>query len=136
MRIFDITARVEQNADLDMTPLLDVVFIMLIFFIVTASFVKEHGLDVSTEKNTQTDEIKTDNRSILIRVEESGRVWVNDTPTNINGVKPNVKRLAAQNPSAKVMIRPEPKAKTDLMMRALDQANAAGVQASLVAMEK
>ena len=134
MRIFDITARVEERVDIDLTPMLGVVFIMLIFFIVTASFVKERDLDVASSQTDQTAEVDPEKRSIMIRIEESGRVWINETPTNIDGVKPNVKRLSAQSPAAKVLIRPDPHAKTDLMIRVLDQATAAEVQASIVSL--
>lgn len=136
MRLYDIAARVEETADLDMTPLLDVVFIMLIFFIVTASFVTESGLDVSSSESDQHTPVDPSKRSIMIRIEESGRIWVNETMTDVDGVKPNVKRLSAQNPQAKVLIRPEPRSKTDLMIRVLDQSTAAGVKASLVTVKR
>ena len=133
-RMASISARSDDDSDIDLTPMLDVVFIMLIFFIVTASFVKEMGLDMSSPDKTDAPPSK-DNASILIRIEETGRIWVDDTPTDVGGVKPNVKRLSAQNPKAKVVIQPHPKSKTDLMIRVLDQSRAAGVMASIASLE-
>ena len=127
-------AQQDDEADIDLTPMLDVVFIMLIFFIVTASFVKEIGLDMNSPDKSDTPPSK-EKSSILVRIEENGRIWVEDTPTDIGGVKPNIKRLSAQNPKAKVVIQPDPKSKTDLMMRVLDQSRAAGVDASIAAVE-
>jgi biopolymer transport protein ExbD len=127
-----MASRVEEAVELDMTPLLDVVFIMLIFFIVTASFIKESGLDVSAEKSSEQKPADPEKQNITVRIEEGGRIWVNETPTNIDGVPANIKRLHAKNPGSKVLIQPDPKAKTRLMIQVLDQSNAAGVPASLV----
>ncbi len=126
----------DEEADVDLTPMLDVVFIMLIFFIVTASFVKESGLDMNSPDNSdQPPPDKIENNSILIRISETGRIWVDETLTDIDGVQPNVKRLSAQNPKAKVVIQPEPKSKADLMIRVLDQSRAAGVDASIASVQ-
>lgn len=122
----------EDESDIDMTPMLDVVFIMLIFFIVTASFVKESGLDMSASEQDDT-QVNTaaNNNTILIRIEANGRIWIDETITDIEGVQSSVKRLHAQNPEANVVIQPDPKAKTDLMIRVLDQSRSAGVNASI-----
>ncbi|GIX22235.1 MAG: biopolymer transporter ExbD [Gammaproteobacteria bacterium] len=125
----------DDEADIDMTPMLDVVFIMLIFFIVTASFVKERALDMSSPDNDNPPPPSKEDNTILVRIEESGRIWVEDTPTDVGGVQPNVKRLIAQNPKAKVVIQPDPKSKADYMLRVLDQSRAAGAEASIAAIE-
>lgn len=132
MRKASASGRLDDEADIDMTPMLDVVFIMLIFFIVTASFVKEVGLDMNSpdDNNTPPPPNQQDN-TILIRIEEGGRLWVEDALTDIGGVQPTVKRLHAQNPKSKVVIQPAAKAKTDLMIQVLDQSRAAGVDASI-----
>lgn len=121
----------EDESDIDMTPMLDVVFIMLIFFIVTASFVKETGLDMSSSDKDEAPPTSANNNTILIRIEESGRIWIDATITDIDGVQSSIKRLHAQNPEANVVIQPDPKAKTDLMIRVLDQSRAADVEASI-----
>jgi biopolymer transport protein ExbD len=134
MRKLGFAQQGEDDSDIDMTPMLDVVFIMLIFFIVTASFVKESGLDMSAQDSDAPPNPDPDKASILIRIEESGRIWVDDTLTDVGGVQPNVKRLTAQRPEAKVIIQPDPKSKTDLMIRVLDQSRAAGADASIAQM--
>lgn len=132
MRKASASGRLDDDADIDMTPMLDVVFIMLIFFIVTASFVKEMGLDMnSPDDNNEPPPPNQQDNTILIRIEESGRIWVEDALTDVGGVQPNVKRLHAQNPKSKVVIQPDAKAKTDLMIQVLDQSRAAGVDASI-----
>lgn len=131
MRKSSAASRLDDEADIDMTPMLDVVFIMLIFFIVTASFVKEFGLDMNSPDDNNEPPPNQQDNTILIRIEESGRIWVEDSPTDIGGIQPNVKRLHAQNPKAKVVIQPDAKAKTDLMIQVLDQSRAAGVDASI-----
>jgi biopolymer transport protein ExbD len=120
----------EDESDIDLTPMLDVVFIMLIFFIVTASFVKEFGLDMSSPDREDTP-VESSKNTIMIRIEESGRIWIDDTLTDIEGVQSSVKRLHAQNPKANVVIQPDPRAKTNVMIRVLDQARSAGVNASI-----
>lgn len=121
----------EDESDIDLTPMLDVVFIMLIFFIVTASFVKEFGLDMSSPDRDDTPVDTKNNNTIMIRIEENGRIWIDETLTDIEGVQSSVKRLHAQNPKANVVIQPDPRAKTDVMIRVLDQARSAGVNASI-----
>jgi biopolymer transport protein ExbD len=131
MRRLSKAGQGDDDSDIDMTPMLDVVFIMLIFFIVTASFVKEIGLDMNSPDENTPPPPDTANTTILIRIEESGRIWLNDAPTDIGGVQPSVQRLHAQNPKSKVVIQPDGKAKTDLMIQVLDQARAANVDASI-----
>ncbi len=136
MRKLSAGVQVDDDSDIDMTPMLDVVFIMLIFFIVTASFVKESGLSMSSpnDQDEPPPQDVIEDNTILIRIEASGKIWIDETTTDIDGVKPSVKRLHAQNPKAKVVIQPDPKSKTDLMIRVLDQARAADVEASIASL--
>ena len=132
MRKFASAGRTDDESEIDMTPMLDVVFIMLIFFIVTASFVKEFGLDMnSPDDNNDPPPPTAENNTILIRIDANSRIWIDDTLTDIGGVEPNVKRLHAQNPKSKVVIQPDPEAKTDIMIQVLDQSRAANVDASI-----
>jgi biopolymer transport protein ExbD len=126
-------SRGEQNIDIDVTPLLDVVFIMLIFFVVTASFVKEIGLDVSSEESNLQVVTEANKQSISIHIEESGSIWVNGSRTDIDAIIANIKRLKSQNPSSKIYIKPHPKSKTDILVRVFDKTVAAGTAASIVA---
>lgn len=120
--------RVEEEAEIDLTPMLDVVFIMLIFFIVTASFVNEEGLDISrppiTDSPPESDDQK---RNIVLKVSETNEVWLEGRRIDVRSVRANVSRLLAENPSAKVIVQAHPKSKTDTFIKIADQAREAGV---------
>ena len=121
----------KDDSDIDMTPMLDIVFIMLIFFIVTASFTQETGLELSGQKN-QNSIIDKKDISMLVGIDSSGRIWIDGIAADIDAVKPTIKRLSAQNQAVKVFIQVDAQTRTDLMMQVLDQSRAAGVDASLL----
>ncbi|MFQ5347038.1 MAG: ExbD/TolR family protein [Rhodothalassiaceae bacterium] len=119
-------SKVEEEAEINMTPMLDIVFIMLIFFIVTASFVRESGLDVNKPPPTP-DQPKKNEKNILIQIDANNRVFVNLRPVDIASVRANVERLHAENPKAVVVIQPAHDAHAEMVVRAYDQAREAGV---------
>ena len=119
-------SKVEEEAEINMTPMLDIVFIMLIFFIVTASFVRESGLDVNKPPPDQQEQ-KQDKKNILIQIDANDRVFVNLRPVDIASVRANVERLHAENPEAIVVIQPAHDAHAEMVVRAYDQARQAGV---------
>ena len=86
----------DEESEGNLTPMLDVVFIMLIFFIVTASFVKESGLDVSRPDANQQHE--TTKRSILISITRTNEIWIQQRRVDLRAVRANVERLLAENP--------------------------------------
>lgn len=115
----------EDEASIDVTPMLDVVFIMLIFFIVTASFVKESGIDVNRpEANTAT---RQDRASILVAISSSGEIWINRRRVDISSVRANIERLHAENPQGSVVIQADEKAETRLLVGVMDASREAGV---------
>ncbi|MDX2225197.1 MAG: biopolymer transporter ExbD [Rhodospirillaceae bacterium] len=117
----------DGEAEIDMTPMLDVTFIMLIFFIVTATFVKESGLDVSSSQADQPlQQQKSDKVSIVIDINQSGAIVMEGREVDIRSVRPNVERLLAQNPEASVIIRAHPKSQSQVFVGAMDQARLAG----------
>jgi len=120
--------RQEEEAEIDLTPMLDVVFIMLIFFIVTASFVKESGIDVNRPPAVTEQQQQTENKNILFIVTESGDVMLEGRRIDIRSVRANVERLHAENPEAKVVVSAHPNSKTDIFIRISDQAREAGVR--------
>ena len=75
----------EEEAAIDMTPMLDVVFIMLIFFIVTASFVKEAGIDVNRPEAATA--VKKDRANILIAISDKGEIWINKRRIDVRAVQ-------------------------------------------------
>lgn len=126
----------EEEAQIDLTPMLDVVFIMLIFFIVTASFVKEFGIDVNRpEKSTEEPDKKAKN--ILISITNTGQIYFNRQPRviDIGSVRANIERFIAANPEAAVVIQAEKGAKVGLYTKVHEAAQLAGVANIVMATE-
>ena len=115
----------EEEAAIDMTPMLDVVFIMLIFFIVTASFVKEAGIDVNRPDAATA--VKKDRANILVAISDKGEVWINKRQVDIRAVQANIERLYAENPQGSVVIQADKKATTEVLIKVMDASRAAGV---------
>ncbi len=117
----------EEESAIDMTPMLDVVFIMLIFFIVTASFVNESGLSVNRPPTSDQPPPDSKNTNIVFRVSENNELTLEGRRIDIRAVRANVERMHAEKPEAKVIISSHPKAKTDMFVKISDQAREAGV---------
>ena len=117
----------EEESNIDMTPMLDVVFIMLIFFIVTASFVNETGLDVNRPPTSDEPPPDTENTNIVFRVSESNELTLEGRRIDVRAVRANVERMHAEKPEAKVIVSAHPKSKTELFVLISDQAREAGV---------
>ena len=111
---------------MNLTPMLDVVFIMLIFFIVTATFVKEVGLDVNQPEKDPAP-VDPEKQSIVVRVTSTDRIIIAGRDVDVRSVRANIERMHAENPEAPVVIRPHPDSRTDTMVRILDSARRAGV---------
>ena len=118
--------REEDESQIDMTPMLDVVFIMLIFFIVTASFVNEIGLQVDRPP-TSDQPTDSENTNIVFRISESNELRFEGRRIDIRAVRANVERMHAEKPEAKVVISAHPKSKTEMFVKISDQAREAGV---------
>ena len=116
----------EENEEIDLTPMLDVVFIMLIFFIVTATFVKEIGLDVNSPDKNQN--IKdADKKSIVVRITNRDRIMIRGRDIDFRAVRANIERLHAETPEAPVVVQPHPESTTEVMIHVMDSARQAGV---------
>ena len=115
----------EENEEINMTPMLDVVFILLIFFIVTASFVKEAGIDVNRPEAATA--VKKQRASILVAISDKGEIWINKRRVDPRSVQANIERLKAENPQGSVVIQADQKATTDVLIKVMDSARAAGV---------
>lgn len=124
----------EDEANIDMTPMLDVVFIMLIFFIVTASFVKEAGIDVNRPEASTA--VKKDKASILVAISANNEVWINKRRVDVRAVQANIERLHAENPQGGVVIQADKKSTTEILMKVLDATRAAGIDDAAVATEE
>ena len=115
----------DEKEEIDMTPMLDVVFILLIFFIVTASFVKEAGIDVNRPEAATA--IKKERANILVAISDKGDIWINKRKVDIRSVQANIERLKAENPQGTVVIQADQKSTTDTLIKVMDSARAAGV---------
>ncbi|HBY87926.1 MAG TPA: biopolymer transporter ExbD [Colwellia sp.] len=115
----------DEKEEIDMTPMLDVVFILLIFFIVTASFVKEAGIDVNRPEAATA--VKKERANILVAISDKGDIWINKRKVDIRSVQANIERLKAENPQGTVVIQADKKSTTDTLIKVMDSARAAGV---------
>jgi len=117
--------RDEEESEVNLTPMLDVVFIMLIFFIVTASFVKEAGIDVN-RPDAATAEKKTKG-NILVAITENGQIWIDKRQVDPRALRANIERLHAENPQGAVVIQADKNSKNGLLVQVMDSARLAGV---------
>ena len=124
--------REHDEAEINMTPMLDIVFIMLIFFIVTATFIKESGIDMNKPENTEEQPQDEENKSILITIDDNNVIRINLRRVDIRQVRANIQRLYAENPEAAVVIRPSRRTYTGVVVEIYDQALAANVEAVAV----
>ncbi len=115
----------EEEAEINITPMLDVVFIMLIFFIVTASFVKESGLEVNRPDAPTA--VKKENANILVAIGASNEIWINRRRIDPTAVRANIERMHAENPEGAVIIQADKKAFTETLVLVMDSARQAGV---------
>ncbi|WP_298439327.1 biopolymer transporter ExbD [uncultured Ferrimonas sp.] len=124
---------VVDEAEVDMTPMLDIVFIMLIFFIVTTSFVKESGIEVNRPKAQQAS--KKPSANIFIAINENGIVYMEKREVDVQRVRANVERMLAESPEAQVMIQADKEAKHGVVVKVMDQVKAAGIDQISVSAE-
>ena len=120
------STQTEEDNEINLTPMLDVVFIMLIFFIVTASFIKESGMDVSRpEANTA---LKVEDANILIAISENNEIWMDRRRVDPRIVRATIERLHAENPKGSVVIQADKKSNNETLRIVLDAAKAAKVE--------
>ena len=117
--------QVDESAEIDLTPMLDVVFIMLIFFIVVASFLKEAGIEVNRPDDNQPQD-PSDSVSIVIEVGADNQLWMENRRVDIRAVRANIQRLLAEDPDAPVSIKASKGATNDVVTAVSDASRAAG----------
>jgi biopolymer transport protein ExbD len=121
-------------AEINMTPLIDMVFILLIFFIVTSSFVKETGVDVN--RPSAKTAVKKERANILISIRANDEIWMDKRQIDRRAVRANVERMHAEDPEGSVIILADEEAKTGLLIEVMDQARLAGVANVSIAAER
>ena len=109
----------DEESEINLTPMLDVVFIMLIFFIVTANFIKEPGLEIN-RPDSETAETQ-ENAAILVAVGPTGEVWMDGRRIDVRQVKANVIRLIAENPQGSVVIQADVKSTAEKIVAVMDE---------------
>ena len=118
--------RKKAESEVNLTPMLDVVFIMLIFFIVTASFVKESGIDISRPGAATA--VRKERGNILIAITANDQIWMNRRQVDPRALRANIERMHAENPQGSVVIQADKEAKTGLLVKVMDAARLAGVK--------
>ena len=114
-----------DDSDINLTPMLDVVFIMLIFFIVTATFIKQAGIDV-LRPDALTDAAKP-LVSVLVAIGPNGDIWIDKNKVDPETVRAHIERLHAENPKGGIVIQADRLSKYERLKGVLDAARGAGV---------
>ena len=126
-------ARDEEESEVNLTPMLDVVFIMLIFFIVTASFVKEAGIEVNRPDAATAE--KKERGNILVAITDTGQIWIDKRQVDPRALRANIERLHAENPQGSVVIQADKNSKNGMLVDVMDAARLAGVYNVSIAAE-
>ena len=121
------------NDEINVTPLMDIVFIMLIFFIVTSTFVKEPGVDVQRPE-AQTAKVRK-LASILVAITADNEIWINKVQVELEQVRINVESLKQENPKGTAVVQVDAKADSRYLVEVVDQIRAAGVEDVAVSTE-
>ena len=121
----------ESDHEIDMTPMLDIVFIMLIFFIVSTSFVRESGVEINRPE-AQTAQNK-ESAGVMVAITANDEVWIDQKLIDQRMVRPTIERLRVEQPDLGVMIQADQQANTGVLITVLDQVKLAGVQQVAVA---
>jgi len=115
----------EDEAQVDMTPMLDIVFIMLIFFIVTTSFVKERGLEVNRPKDNQN--TNQPSKSLSIQIDQHGTIKMVGREVDIRRVVANTQTFLAENPTDSAAIQAHEETEHGMVVEVMNQVKEAGI---------
>jgi biopolymer transport protein ExbD len=117
----------ESSHGIDLAPMLDFVINLLIFFIITAVFVKESGLTVNRPTSFETPPENQEQKSIQIQILENGEVWVDNRAVDVRAVRANVERMSAVNPESGVLIIAQDNAPTGTLVQVVDEVHLGGI---------
>lgn len=131
MRRRRFQTQVNEEIEINMTPMLDIVFIMLIFFIVTASFVNETGLSIQRPQSSTAE--KKDSTSIPVAISADGQVHINKQAVDVQTIESIISQLKAENPKSTVMIQADKDASTGQLVRVMDKIRLGGIREIAIA---
>ena len=122
--------RNKDETNIDLTPMLDVVFILLIFFVVTASFLKENAMEIEGQdpNNNPPPPSNDQPQNVLIQIDARNQIFFNQERIDISAIRARVASARAENPSASVIIRPDKQSSANSLVEAMNSAREAGVQ--------
>lgn len=126
----------EEETDIDITPMLDVVFIMLIFFIVTASFVKESGIDINKPPVTDEPPNPDAPKPIVVEIDKLNEIRIDRNIVDFRAIKSTVTRLKAERPDAAVVVKVHPKTQTKAIVQAIDGIKSANVSQPTISLSE
>ena len=118
--------RNRDDSEVNLTPMLDVVFIMLIFFIVTATFIKEAGIDVN--RPLASTAFEQAEASILVAISPADEIWIDKRPVEPAAVPSVIKRLHAENPKGSLVIQADQESTNDKLVVVMEAAKDAGIE--------
>lgn len=124
--LFSVTRKTRRQLSVDIAPLMDMVFILLIFFIVTSTFTRETGVDVSKPKAQSASEVQKE--SIMIAITRSGTIHVNERQVNLKGLEDVLRQMLLKNPGREVVVIADKESNTGVMVSVIDAANLAGTK--------
>ncbi len=131
---YNHTDQESSAANVNLTPLIDVVFILLIFFLVTASFTKESGIDVN--RPTAQTAVRQEQGNLIIAINKNGEIWIDNQLVDLRTIRAHIERLHAQNPEGTVIILADKESRTGTAVDVLDQVRLAGVSNVAIAAER
>ncbi len=121
----------DEDVEINMTPMLDVVFILLIFFIVTTSFIRESGVEVNRPEASSASALSQ--KAVIVAITNDNQVWIDRHQIDIRAVRRNIERLLTDSPESTIIIQADKTAQTGVLIRVLDQAKLAGAKNIAVA---
>ena len=124
-----------EESEINITPMLDIVFIMLIFFIVTTSFVKESSIDVNRPTKSPIKEQKK-SEVISVRISAEGQIFVQDRLITLDAVRANIESNLALKPQATVVVVSDREADAGFLVKVIDQSRLAGARNVSLAAQK
>ncbi len=115
-----------EGVHINVIPLIDVMFFLVLFFVATSSFIRETGVEVN--RPTARSAVAQDKANIIVSLTKQGEIWIDRRKVDIRALRANVERMHAENPGSSVIIAADAETQTQLLVAALDEARLAGVQ--------